>query len=229
MEMTQNSRRKLWRSDRRKAGILAGLALALILGLAACYPGGPENLGEIGVVLTFKNPQGNFSGLMTYAMEDTVVALVDPDDSNSQPIDPRFNPAILNEIQTQLANAGFSRIDDPDNGPNKPDVWISVGAVESETWIYYYSWPYYGGYPGWGWYYPPYVGGTSFQQGTVMWLMHDLRLVEDPTDPDSEPSLNWVGGLNGAIQNSTTENSIRNGIKQAFVQSPYIVAQPAGK
>jgi len=220
--MKQTSRRP-WRSERPKAGILAGLALALVLGLAACYPGGPENLGEIGIVVTFKNPQGNFSGLKTFAMEDTVMALVDPNDSSSVPIDPRYNPAILGEIQTQLDNAGFTRIDDPDNGANKPDVWISVGAVESETWVYWYSWPYYGGYPGWGGYYPPYVGSASFQQGTIIWLMHDLRNVDDPSDADAEPPLNWIGGLNGAIQNSTTDTKIRNGIKQAFAQSPYIV------
>jgi hypothetical protein len=215
------------RNYRRPSGILAGLALALILGLAACYPGGPENLGDIGVVVTFKNPQGNFSGLVTYAMEDTVVALLDPNDSSSQPIDPRFNPAILDEIQTQLANAGFTRIADPDPGANKPDVWISVGAVETETWVYWYSWGYWGGYPGWGGYYPPYVGTASFQQGTLIWQMHDLRDVEDPTDPGAEPLLNWIGALNGAIQNTTTEATIRNGIKQAFSQSPYIAAQSA--
>ncbi len=226
--MKLKSRRILWRSDRRKAGILAGLALALVLGLTACYPGGPENLGEIGVVVTFKNPQGNFSGLMTYAMEDTVVELVDPDDSTSEPIT-KFNRAILEEIQTQMTNAGFTRIVDPDAGANKPDVWLSIGAVQKETSVYWYSWPYYGGYPGWGGYYPPYVGSTSFQQGTILWLMHDLRAVDNPSDPGAEPPLNWVGGLNGAIQKSTTEINIRNGIKQAFAQSPYIVAQPAGK
>ena len=81
--MKQTSRRIHWRNDWRKAGLLAGLALALVLGLAACYPGGPEDLGDIGVVVTIKDPQANFSGLMTYAMEDTVVALVDPDDDSS--------------------------------------------------------------------------------------------------------------------------------------------------
>jgi len=226
--MKQTSRRAIWRNDRRRAGLLAGLALALVLGLAACYPGGPETLGDIGVVVTFLDPQADFSGLMTYAMEDTVVALVDPDDDSSEPIDPRFNAGILEEIQAQMANAGFTRIDAPDYGNNKPDVWISAGAVESETWVYWYSWPYYG-YPGWGGYYPPYVNGASFQQGTLVWLMHDLRNTDDPGDPGAEPLITWVGVLNGAIQNSTTETTIRNGIKQAFAQSPYIAAQPAGK
>jgi hypothetical protein len=158
--MNQTSRR----IDRRKAGILAALAAVLVLGLAACYPGGPENLGEIAVVVTLKDPKANFNGMMTYAMEDTVAELKKPGDSSSEPIETKFNPWILDELQVQMANAGFARIADPDNEANKPDVWLSVGAVESETWVYWYSWPYYGGYPGWGGYYPPYVSGASFQQ-----------------------------------------------------------------
>ena len=120
------------RIDRRKAGILIALVGALVLGLAACYPGGPENLGDIGIVLTIKNPEGNFSGMMTYAMEDTVVELKKPDDDSSEPINPQFNPIILEELQTQMTNAGFAREMDP--AANKPDVWLSVGSVESETW-----------------------------------------------------------------------------------------------
>ena len=107
-------------------------------------------------------------------------------------------------------------------------LWLSVGAVESETWVYWYSWPYYGGYPGWGGYYPPYVSGASFQQGTVIWQLHDLRGIDNPQDPEAIPPLNWIGALNGALQKSTTEANVRNGIKQAFAQSPYIAAQPAG-
>lgn len=216
------------RLDRRRAGILAALVVALVLGLAACYPGGPENLGELGIVLTLKNPEGNFSGLMTYAMEDTVVELKRPEDESSEPINPQFNPIILAELQSQMENAGFTREMDP--AANKPDVWLSVGAVESEVWLYWYSWGYYGGYPGWGWYYPPYVGATSFQQGTIIWQLHDLRDIDDPTDPEAEPPLNWIGAINGALQNtSTTESDIRSGIRQGFTQSPYIAAQPAGK
>ncbi len=216
------------RIERRKAGILVALVAALILGLAACYPGGPESLDELGIVMTLKNPNGNFSGMMTYAMEDTVAILVKPGDDSSIPIDPQYNPIILDELQVQMANAGFTREMDP--AANKPDVWLSVGAVESEVWLYWYSWGYYGGYPGWGWYYPPYVGTASFQQGTVVWQLHDLREIDDPDDPEANPSLNWVASINGALEytNSTTASGIRSGIQQGFEQSPYIVAQPAG-
>ena len=217
------------RIDRRKAGILAALVAALVLGLAACYPGGPESLGELGIVLTLKNPEGNFAGMMTYAMEDTVAELEKPGDDSSEPIETRFNPIILDELQTQMANAGFTREMDP--ATNTPDVWLSVGAVESEVWVYWYSWGYWGGYPGWGGYYPPYVGSASFQQGTLIWQLHDLRGIDDPQDPEAKPPLNWIGSINGALDSkaSTTEAGIRDGIRQGFAQSSYIAAQPAGK
>jgi len=216
------------RFDRRRTGILASLVVALILGLAACYPGGPENLGELGIVLTLKNPEGDFSGLVTYGMEDVVAELKKPGDDSSTPINPAFNDIILDELQAQMKNAGFTREMDPEN--NKPNVWLSVGAVETEVWLYYYSWPYYG-YPGWGWYYPPYVGTTSFQQGTIVWQLHDLRGIDNPADPEAKPPVNWVGSINGALKSntSTTASDIRNGIQQGFTQSPYVAAQPAGK
>ena len=112
---------------RQRAGFLAALVVALVLGLAACYPGGPENLDDLGVVMTFKNPEGDFTDLMTYAMEDTVVELLKEGDESSGALNPLFNPIILEELQTQMANAGFAREMDPDS--NKPEVWLSVGAV----------------------------------------------------------------------------------------------------
>ncbi len=213
-------------SRRWKTGTLVALVVALVLGLAACYPGGPENLGDIGMVLTLKNPQGNFSDMMTYAMDDTVAALIREGDDSSIPIDPRFNPTILEELQFQMDKAGFTREMNPET--NRPDVWLRVGAVESEVWLYYYSWPYYGGWYGYGWYYPPYVGTTSFQKGTIVWVLNDLRGIDDPT---VKPPLMWVASISGALQNTntTTASDIRSGISQGFAQSSYIAAQPAGK
>jgi hypothetical protein len=211
----------------RRAGLLAALVAVLALGLAACYPGGPESLGELGVVVTLKNPDGNFDGMKSYAMEDTVVALTKPGDNESDPINPVYNPTILASLQAEMEAAGFEREMDPET--NKPDVWLSVGAVESEVWYYYYDWGYWGGYPGWGYYYPPYLQTGSFRKGTIIWQMHDLRSVEDPSDPEAQPDLNWVGALNGALEGATgtIEAGIQTGIKQAFTQSPYIVGHAA--
>ncbi len=203
---------------------LISLVLVLLFGLAACYPGGPENLDELGLVMTIKNPDISFAGLMTYAMEDTVVGLGDGD-----PIDIQFNPTILQALQDNMEARGFTREMDPET--NKPDVWLAVGTVEATVWFQWYSWGYWGGYypPGWGGgYYPPYTGVGSFQQGSVVWQMLDLRDVVLPITDETKPPALWLGGINGAIKSSDSANhaAITSGIEKAFAQSPYIIAAP---
>jgi len=209
-------------SSRIRSLLVLGLTGAILLGLAACYPGGPETLDELGLVLTFRNPDLSYTGLRTYAMEDTVVALGEGD-----PIDIKFNPTILEALQDNMAARGFTREMDPEN--NKPDLWLAVGTVESTVWVQWYDWGYWGGYypPGWGGgYYPPYTGTTSFQQGSVVWQMLDLRDVELPITGETKPTAIWVGGINGAIKNSDSANhaAITEGVNQAFAQSDYIAA-----
>ena len=216
-------------SWRRRAAAFA--ALVLVLGLAACYPGGPESLDEIGLVISFQNPDTDYAGLHTYAMEDTV-AVLDNGDGSAQSIDRQYNAVILQELQDNLAARGFTREMDPQN--NKPDVWVAVGAVESEVWVYWYDWGYWGGYypPGWGGgYYPTTVSGASYQQGSIIWQMLDLRDVADPGAPGVRPPVMWLAGINGAIKssNSANEAAIESGVAKAFEQSPYIVAVPPAK
>lgn len=220
--MMMSTRLPLQRDARIAA---AATVVMMILGLVGCYPGGPESTGDLGVVVTLKDPETNFQGLATYGMEDVVHELQNPSDGSSTPIDPKYDAVILDALQSQMAAAGFTRIMEPDTGANKPDVWLSVGAVESEVWVYYYGW---GGYPGYGWgsYYPSYMGVASYQQGTVVWQMFDLRNVDDPTAPDATPPVAWLGIINGALSGSAsaTAASVTNGINQGFAQSPYIAA-----
>jgi len=204
---------------RLAAAVLAGAALLL----AGCYPGGPDSASDLDMVVTTRAPGADLSSLRTYAMPDTVVVL-DVGDSSAEPIDPRFYPVILQELRDQMAAAGFTDVT-ADTASVTPDVWLYAGAVESEVWYYYYYWGYWGGYwPGWG-YYPPYVGVGSYRQGTVLWQM----VRPDAGTMTLEPL--WVAGINGALRKETaaTESSIRAGIRQAFVQSPYIQAAPAGQ
>jgi len=217
-------------AQRTRGGVAAALAaFTVALGLVAgCYPGGPESLDEIGTVITYRNPDGRHSGMRTYAMEDSVAELDNPSATTSQPLDRRFDPAILDEIQVQLEGAGFRRVD-PDQ--ERPDAWVAVGSVQSDVWLLWYTWGYWGGYWGGGWRPPlsPGIGGTSFKQGTVLWELFDLRDLPDPIPTDPEPVVNWVAAINGAVQGTaTTESDIRRGIGQAFDQSSYIQAVPDG-
>ncbi len=212
-------------APRRAMTGLVAILLAVLL--AACYPGGPEETSDLGAVVTARVPGADYTGLATFALEDTVIVLK-LDDSSAEPIDPSYNPVILAELRAQMVAAGFQDVT-PDTATVTPDVWLVVGAVQAEVWFYWYNWGYYGGWwgPGWG-YYPPSGGTGSFQNGTVLWQLLDLRDV-DPGAPDQEPAPIWMGGLNGVVSGShgTNESGIRKGIDQAFYQSPYIKGTPA--
>lgn len=207
--------------DRRTWG-RAVLAAVIILGLAGCYPGGPEDTSDFGVVVTIKNPDADYQGMMTYGMEDIVHEL---SPSNATTVNPKWTPVILDELQSQMAAAGFTRIAEPGLGPNKPDVWLSVGAVQATEWYYTYGW---GGYPSysWGYYYPYYMVPQFYEQGTVLWQLHDLRNIDDPTVEGAAPPLTWLAAIRGVLNydNEVNEAGIRTGIQQGFAQSPYIVS-----
>jgi hypothetical protein len=211
-------------SVRRPAarGLLPVL-LGMLVVLGACYPGGPEDLDDLDLVLTFRDQSVDFSGLARYAMLDTVFEL-DVDDSSAEPLDPRFDPTILESLQRNMESRGFVRETDPANNP--PDVWLEVGAIKSDVWVYYYRWGYYP--PGWGCcYYPPSLGTAKFDQGSIVWQLLDLRNY-DPNDPDAVAPVMWYGGINGALSssNSTNHEKIAAGIDQGFAQSTYVQASP---
>jgi hypothetical protein len=218
------------RSPQWRRLVLIGLSAALALSLAACYPGGPEEVDDIGLVLTFNSPDVDYAGLMTYSMEDTV-AVLDVDDSSAKPLDTEFDLTILEALQYNMEDArGFIRVD-PDS--TKPDVWLAVGAVKSTTWFSWTSWGYWGGYypPGYGGGYYPSSGVANFKQGSVVWQALDLRGVADPTDPATPPAVMWRAGINGVLSssNSATHGKITKGIAQGFSQSPYMIAAPPTK
>jgi hypothetical protein len=208
---------------RRRTVLAAALAAVLVLGLAACYPGGPESLGELNTVVTVKNPAGNHEGMRYYAMVDSVYE-IKADDSSSEVLDRRYDATIIAEIQGQMSAAGFARVDT--SAGDSIDAYVTVGSVVSEVWVYWYNWGYYPGYPGYPGYYPPSVGTASFEQGSVVWQLTDTREFKDPGNSDPKAVLNWAGGINGALNKtaSTNEAGIRTGIRQGFAQSPYIKA-----
>lgn len=195
--------------------------------VVACYPGQPEDLGEIGMVITANNPDGNYSGLHTWAMEDTVIALINEDDSSSEQLDRTYDPVILSKIADNMEARGFSRLvpDNEGNLPSKPDVVIRVGAVQSTKFIGFVYWGYPGwGYPGWGWGYPS-TGYYPYTQGTIVYTMADWREA-DPDNPEDVTPVLWVATLNGALsgQGSNPDDDIPSGIDQSFKQSTYIQA-----
>ena len=217
----------MWSKSLRLAG--GGLLLALAIGLAACYPEGPEDLGDIGLVLTIDNPEGDYTGMQTYAMPDTVLPLINPDDGSSEPLNRTFDALILETIAAEMAARGFTRVD-PDTMESFPDVVVQVGGAQRDAYLVFTYWGYPGyGWPGYGWGYPT-TGVYQFQQGSLLWNMTDYRNV-DPDNPDDIVPVLWVAGINGAITGTGTnpEVGIPTGIRQGFAQSTYIKASTAGR
>jgi len=176
-------------------------------------------------VVTVRSPGADYQGLTNYAMRDEVYE-IKLEGQESEPLDASLQRVILAELRAQMEAAGFVDVSDvADANPDTVDVWLGVGAVQSDVWYYYsYGWGYWGG---WCCYYPPYVGVGSFTQGSVVWQMVDVRNASEQDPPDAI----WLSGLNGIVQssNAANEGAVRNGIRQAFAQSPYIQAAPAGQ
>lgn len=95
----------------------------------------------------------------------------------------------------------------------------------------------YPGYPGWGggWWggwYPGYPGGcyycgypsygtVTYQVGTVVLEMYDLRQIATKGPPED---MSWIAIMRGIIGTNSASNATRviSGIQQAFKQSDYL-------
>ena len=206
--------------------------LGLMLSVAACYPGdSPSNIQDYDVVLTVHDDAVDFGGFTTYAMPDTVLHVVGEDEDSGIIELPRdHDELVLELVADNMASAGYLREMDPEN--NGADLILLVGAVGTENTQYWYGggcywycwgwwpgWGYYPGYgPGWGWGYPPYVGSTKFEQGTVL-----LTLIDPEGDAgENKVAVVWAGAARGLLGESSTGARITYGINQMFTQSPYL-------
>ncbi len=206
--------------------IAAGALLPLFL-LPACYPGGPQDLGDIGVVLTWHDEGADYSGLSTYGIVDEVEDLSNPDDSGSDPISPIDAIIILDEVNKQMVEAGFVLEPEPEN--NEPDVYVLVGATTNDAYVAFQQWYGYPDYWGGGWGYPG-TGYVQFREGTIVLEMVDLRNLNNDGGLPDVTSL-WYAGINGALTGGGTdpEADIRKGIDQSFKQSSYLEASGGSK
>lgn len=213
-----------------RSRLLPMLAVAAVAGSsAACYPGSISDLGETDLVFTLYDTTANFGSYSTYAMPDSIVRLGAGDEDD---IDRTYDAEILDQIASELAALGYTRVTESAMDP--PDVVVLVGA-SSSTYEYWFDsgwWGYWGWYPGWGpWYpgwgppyYPGYpIYGGSFQTGSLIVTM----LAPDeagPSDPEERIPTVWAGGINGVLSSSaqSTFARLQRLISQMFDQSPYL-------
>ncbi len=210
----------------------AAAAGALIVTLAACYPGEITNVADTDIVLTVHN-ESDFTRFSTYAMPDTVINVCensdDPECENALDIDHSYDAQILAQIAARMQGYGYQRIPiDQVDENNLPDLFmlVTVSATERTAASVWWPWWGWGGWwpgwgPGWGPGYPV-VSVTRWNQGSL-----EMTLI-DPTDTDPDQqvfNVQWDGTLSGVLSRSNgpiDTNRIDRGIQQAFDQSPYL-------
>jgi len=211
--------------------LLAAMTI-LVAGVASCYPGEINSVGEADLVLTFFDSTADFTNVVTYAMPDTIIRVTE--DGGSSTANPVVDAQALAQIEAEFTALGYQRVDV--NGA-EPDVIVLVTAarVDVDFWVAGGWWDYWGYWPGWGpgWgpccygpgYGPGYpwapVHGGTATIGTLVITMLDHN--KTPAEPMEIPAV-WTGVINGLLQGSDANIVARleGLIGQAFDQSPYL-------
>ena len=177
--------------------------------MTACYPGDPISVSDADAVLTFRDADADFSAMTTYAMPDTVYYLKD---DGIEPGDKAIDRTVLASVETNMADAGFSKVDDPDQA----DV-VVIALASKTTWVgggcYPWYWDWWWGYPGWCY---PYT--YTYNTGTVFINMFDA---DKKDSGDKQPPI-WTAAMNGIADGSNLTTRVQRAINQAFSQSPYL-------
>lgn len=187
--------------------------LVLALSLASCYPGGIEYYEDTDVVYTDYEQEFDFLSMSTYSMPDNVVMISGDiiDGEDPEFIKEPYNTQIINRIAENMADLGWTRVDDPVDA----DLVLFPASWTNTTiyyWYDYWCW-YYPYYCGWGWGYP---SVSSYTTGTMV-----MTLVADGEEY-VEPFRVWTGAINGLLSGANNINRIYKGIDQTFEQSPYL-------
>jgi hypothetical protein len=203
---------------KRKISIILTVMTAFLLG--GCYPGGPDYIEEMDVVLTKHNDTYDFNAKGTYAMPDKIVKVTG---SLVEGGSPEFIPdvtatKILAKIESNMAAYGWQKVDISAN----PDMLLAPASWETTTVVYWYDYWYYwwgGYYPMWGWggYYPP-VYYDSYTTGTLVMGLIDKSVV----GANGNPVTQWVGAINGIMTGSYNATRMNTAIDKAFAASPYL-------
>jgi len=188
--------------------------------LSGCYPGGPDYIEEMDVVLTKHNDTYDFASKGTYAMPDKIVKVTG---NLVEGEEPEFVPditgkPILARIESNMTAYGWTRVDISAN----PELLLAPASWETTTVFYWYDYWYYwwgGYYPGWGWggYYPP-VYYDSYTTGTLVMTLID----KDVVGANGNPLTQWAGSVSGIMTGTYNATRMNTAIDKAFAISPYL-------
>jgi len=222
-------------------------AFPVLLGslvLTSCYPDEYDNLADLDVVQTQYDQDFQFGTRDYYLMPDTVPLITAEEDYTKDQDDINLDDAILEEIAIQMGAAGYTRLSaaDTTDGDKMNRAVILLASRSLETYSGYYYDYYYSGYDYWGnyygfnYYYPGYRWNYYYPWGYPIIYSYGIGTVilemVDPAEPPEVDDENgqvvypvrWMAVMNGLAEMSVenTEQRIRDGIIQAFGQSPYL-------
>ena len=192
--------------------------------LAAACEGNTLTEQSIGAVVTVVDSGAALRSARTFTLPDTVIRL----SQVGTAISPALARELVAEIRMHFITLGWTevRLDEPSL---RPDVLVLVAAsTRVETGFLYSDWfsawgylPYWGASvdPSWAWGFPGGAVPYSYQAGTLLVTMIDVRAPRSETK--TIPML-WAAGLDGLVGDASTMARIHAGIDQAFEQSPYL-------
>jgi Domain of unknown function (DUF4136) len=201
------------------------LVLVAIISIVSCKKTpDTSRLSSAFVVSTARAKDVNFANYSTYFISDTI-SFISNAGGNDTIITGAAAATIVGEIKSQMSARGYTfvpRTQSPDMGMRALAIKnVNVGVVYPPGW-----WWGYPGYPGgcyWGCY-PPYYPMPptvySYAIGDFITETFDLKNAES----NNNLQAIWYMQLSGVLSSTDATNVTRtvDGIKQAFVQSPYI-------
>ena len=198
-------------------------AVAVVALVAAACDDTQITEQSFGAVVTLVDSGPALKSARTFVLPDTVIRL----STGSTSVSPEVAKALIKEIRAQFLLLGWTEL--TDTATSHPDVLILVAAsTRVETGVAYGSWfsawgylPYWGAPvdASWGWGMPVGAVPYSFQAGTLLVTMLEVRA---PRDSTKRIPLLWAAALDGVVGDESTIPRVIDGIDQAFEQSPYL-------
>jgi hypothetical protein len=203
--------------------VMKGMVPALLaLFSAACQPE-PDNLKLLDnlVVETNYDTDANFDAYQTYTLKVDTVGFISNQYSDTILVTPRHSTlprTIVNQIKSNMTQRGLERVEQNAD----PDLGIIVFIVNDINVFqqvvypgYYYPSNYYNYY---SYYAYPYVQTSVTNTGALVIEFVDLK----NKTADNKVKVVWSSYMADIVSTVDRETQTKDGIDQAFVQSPYI-------
>jgi hypothetical protein len=203
------------------------IALFFMTMIFGCDPKPDSNklLDQL-VVSTSYDTNTDFTTYATYSMPTDTIGFYSNASNDTIIVehDSDFPRPVLQQIQTNLDDRGYTRVD----RTASPDLGINVSVVNDFNVFQQVVYPsgyggygagyYYPYYYGYGSYYTPYVNTYTSNTGVLIIEMIDLK----NRNTDNKVRTIWTANMGDVYSTIDLMKETISGIDQAFKQSPYI-------